>query len=244
MMKALFLATLAALGASAAQAVPVTWVDWTEVVTDNTGTTVKGTMAIGSDTVDVTYFNAIGISFAQTVGGTDYWGGVPSPYTSVGPKGNDNAPGTSDIVALQFAGLQTLSFSKAISDVYFAFVSLNGNGYGFDRDFTILSSGGENIDGAGTDACGYWGCGTSSKQIVGSEYQLIGIGEPHGTLLLTGTFSSVSWRSLSSENWNGFTVGVAGVAPPPGPSPIPVPAAGVLLAGGLALLAGLRRRRG
>jgi hypothetical protein len=243
-MKSFFLASAVALAATAAQAAPVTWVDWTEVISDQNGTTVKGTLQVEGETVDVTYFNRQGIAFAQTNGGTNYWTGSPSPYTSVGPNGNDNAPVTPDIVALRYMGEQVLSFSKAIANVYFAVVSLNSNGYGFDRDFTILSSGSQNIDGAGVDGCGYWGCGTLSKQLVDSEYQLLGTGEPHGTILLDGTFDSLGWRSLTNEFWNGFTVGVAGLAPPPPPvSPIPVPAAGLMLAGGLGLLGLWRRRR-
>ena len=94
----------------------------------------------------------------------------------------------------------------------FAYVSLNGNGYGFDQNFDILTFG----DSSDGNACGYWGCGTSYKQMVTvngkTEYQLLGTGEPHGTLQFKGTFDTVNWRSLSDENWNGFTVGVQGTA--------------------------------
>ena len=95
-------------------------------------------------------------------------------------------------------------------------VSLNRNGYAFDQDFEILSLGG--VDG---NACGYWGCGGAVKEVVDLgggviEYRLIannvGGTEPHGALRFTGAFDTVTWRSLTNEYWNGFTVGVQGTA--------------------------------
>jgi hypothetical protein len=171
-----------------------------------------------TESVSVQYSNPQGISFYKAAGGgTDYWQNaqtgrnpLTSPYTSTAV---DNIPTGTDIVALQFAGNQTLTFSKTIANPVFSYVSLNGNGYAFNQDFNILSFG-----GADGNDCGYWGCGTSAKSIVvnpstgQTEYQLIGTGEPHGTIQFTGAFDTVTWRSLSSENWNGFTVGVQGTA--------------------------------
>ncbi|WP_219892033.1 PEP-CTERM sorting domain-containing protein [Chamaesiphon polymorphus] len=111
---------------------------------------------------------------------------------------------------MQYAGNQTLSFSKTILNPVFSYVSLNANGYAFDRDFDILSFS----DGTNRN-CGYWGCGTSAKQVVTNngitEYQLVGTGEPHGTIQFRGAYDTISWRSLTSEYWNGFTFGVQGV---------------------------------
>lgn len=210
LLSALFLA-----GASqVAGAAPFYWTDWT---TSNTtgGFTGYGTITTPTSTVQITYNNPQGIAFFQASGGTDYWtrgvrNNATSPYTSALV---DNIPTGTDIVALRWAGSQTLSFSQAIANPVFSYVSLNGNGYSFNQDFEILSFG----NGTPNDTCGYWGCGTSYKNVVDHgggniEYQLLGTGEPHGTIRFTGAFSSVTWTSLSNEFWNGFTVGVQGTA--------------------------------
>ncbi|MBL8398065.1 MAG: PEP-CTERM sorting domain-containing protein [Candidatus Accumulibacter sp.] len=202
-----------ALSAGAASAAPIYWTDWTggNQATGG-GFMATGTITTASSTVTVTYTNRQGIGFYQPSGGAYYYSGGTdgpagtSPFTS---SAVDNRPPTTDIIALRYAGMQTLNFSQAIANPVFAYVSLNGNGYAFDRDFDILSFG-DASDGG--NACGYWGCGTSYKQVVtvggNTEYQLLGTGEPHGALRFQGTFDTVNWRSLSNEYWNGFTLGV------------------------------------
>ena len=185
----------------AASAAPVFWTDWLGSDTDpGPGFTGLGTITTSTSTVNVTYTNASGIGFYQPSGGADYWTPrIPvsdSPYTSALV---DNPPTGTDIIALQFAGNQTLSFSQAIANPVFSYVSLNGNGYGFlNQDFDILSYGaGLAAPAPGDNSCGFWGCGTSSKNVVdlgggNFEYQLLGTGEPHGTLRFTGGSSGLT----------------------------------------------------
>lgn len=212
---------LLALGCAAAGAAPVYWTDWTGSDSDpGPGFVGQGTITTPTATVNVTYTNANGIAFYQPSGGTDYWTPrVPasnSPYTSTLV---DNAPTGTDIVALRFAGSQSLTFSETVANPVFSYVSLNGNGYAFlNQDFDILSYGaGLAAPAPGDNNCGFWGCGTSYKNVVdlgggNFEYQLLGTGEPHGTIRFTGAFDTLTWRSLSNEYWNGFTVGVQGTA--------------------------------
>lgn len=230
-------------GASAA---PIFWTDWLGGNVATAGFQANGTITTSTATIGVTYTNPVGVGFYQSSGGTDYYTGgdaSTSPYTS---SAVDNRPTGSDIIALQFAGSQTLTFSQAIANPVFAFVSLNGNGYAFDRDFELLSLGGE--DG---NACGFWGCGGASKVVVDLgggvfEYRLnsnnIGGTEPHGALRFKGSFDTVSWRSTSNEFWNGFTVGVQGTAIEvfPVPVPAPLPLMGLAL---VAMLAAYKRKQ-
>ncbi len=228
--------------AGAAQAATINWTDWTTSNNSlNSNFVAQGTITTSTSSVNVTYSNPQGISFYQPSGGTDYWqnnraGRTPatSPYTSTAVS---NIPTGTDLIALQYAGNQTLTFSQTIANPVFSYVSLNGNGYAFDRDFNILSVG----DPATGKDCGYFGCDTSSKSVVfnagtgKTEYQLIGTGEPHGTLQFTGAFDNVSWRSLSNEDWNGFTVGIQGTAaevfPPSASVPEPFTIVGTLVGG-------------
>lgn len=251
-----FTLALTLAGAAVADANPIYWADWQGTDTcDGNCFTGSGVITTSGSSVTVTYNNPLGVGFYQTSGGIDYWvnngdgrNDAISPYTSTAV---DNSPTGTDIVALRYAGPQTLTFSEAIANPVFAFVSLNGNGYSFlNQDFDILSVGG--VDG---NACGYWGCGGVTKEVVpigggDIEYRLnasnVGGTEPHGVIRFTGAFNSLTWNSQSNEYWNGFTVGVQGTAEevfPPDITPVPEPGTLLLLGGGLAVGAIRARRR-
>ena len=225
------LATALIASAGLAQAAPVYWTDWQSSNPNAAGFQGYGVITTTTSTVNVTYSNRQGIGFYDTGSGFDYWG-FGTSYTS---STVDNRPTGSDQIALSHAGSQTLHFSQAIANPVFAFISLNGNGYGFDQDFDILSVG-----------CGYWGCGNVTKNVIdhgggGFEYQLIGTGEPHGAIRFKGSFDTVTWNSLTDEYWNGFTVGVQGTAVEVFGLPEPT---GLALTGlALAVAAAVRRRR-
>ena len=173
---------------------PVFWTDWTSGIAGSNGS-ATGVLSVNGSPVTVNYSGEI--AFIQTNGGTNYWS-PSSPYISATVP---NAPGTTDIIALSQASQKTVTFSQPITDPLFAIVSLNGNGYRFNRDFRILSSG-----------SGYFGNGTFTRVDLGNGlYEVDGSGEPHGVIQFLGTFNSISWTSLTNENWNGFTIGVTGI---------------------------------
>jgi hypothetical protein len=195
----------------------VYWTDWTNVTVSAPG--VQGTLNIGSSTVGVTFSGAY--SFAQTSGGTNYWS-PSAPYISAAV---DNAPPASDIIGLNAGGTATITFSESVQDPLLGLVSWNTNIVDFGVPIQILSFG-----------AGYWGNGTPIN-LTGTGFT--GSGEVHGVIRLPGSYTSITFTH-TSENWHGFTVGVAGLPGPP--SGVPEPATLLLFGAGLVGLAGLRRR--
>ena len=162
------------------------------------------------------------IYFAQTSGGTDYWAisGTPDPYSVTG------RPTGTDIIALVGGGntVYKLSFSQAVTDPYFAGLSLGQTGisvsYAFDATPTLISSG-----------IGYWGGCATCLQVSGNS--MTGL-EGHGVVQFKGSFSSISWTIPTAETWHGFQVGV---------NAVPEPATYALVLAGLGVIGFMARRR-
>ncbi len=198
-----------------ASASTVLWTDWTAATSNSSAT---GQIVSGMSTVDVNYSGTGNHAFVQTGTGTNYWTG--SAYTN---GVVDNSPPASELVALNGGGTVTITFSETVIDPFIGLISWNGNVADFGTAITIDSFG-----------AGFWGNGTPI--LNGSGTGFTGSGEVHGILRLSGAFDSISFTH-TSENWHGFTVGVAGV------SAVPVPAATWLFGSGLLGLVGLARRK-
>jgi hypothetical protein len=205
--------------ATPSYAVPYSWVDWTAA----NATSASGTV----DAVPVTFAGNLAPA-AQTSGGPiDYWATNPSIYTSAGV---DNGPTpNSDIIRLTGGagtGPQTLTFITPVVNPVMAILSLGNpellTKYEFNSPFTILNQG-----------TGYWGGTGTSLTTLGNTLQGT---EGHGIIQFSGTFDSTTpiiWTMPISENWHGFTVGIANV---------PEPASLMLLGAGLAGI-GIWRRK-
>jgi hypothetical protein len=213
-MKNLALLTFAGVFAAGANAANVTYVNWHST----SGNQVFGSMTIGSQTVNVTYTgDFIGVQLNNT--GTFYYTNA-STYQSANI---DNAPTTSDIIRL-YGGNQnvnTLTFDTPLLNVVMPIVSLGSPAinasFEFNKSFSIESNG-----------PGYWGNGPLTQ----SGNALIGV-EGHGSILFSGSHTSISWTNPYPENWYGFTVGAMEAVPEPG----------TMAALGLGLAALGRRRR-
>jgi hypothetical protein len=203
---------LALLASTAASAVTIAWTDWTTAGVASAG----GTIAAPGGSIDVVYSGPY--SFVQTGCGTAYWN--PGTY-----NGAFNKPPSCDIVALTAGGLKTIAFDKPVTDPYMALMSWNNNTVVFSADIEVVSNG-----------SGFWGSGTPI--VNANDDGFFGQGEVHAIIKFPGTFTSISFTD-TSENWHGFTIGVADVAAPP----IPEPATWTMLLLSLGLLAAASRRR-
>lgn len=195
-------------------------------------------MLFGLNNVTVSYSGQI--AFTQVSGGTNYWtepNAAARPYTGGEVS---NAPPAADIIAMSQASSRTLTFSESVTDIYFAYISINGNGFTFNRDFDIISEG-----------AGFWGNGAVQKVNNGNgTYSLNSVpgsplgSEPHGIIKLKGSFTSVEWSSAANEFWYGFTVGAtARTADLPPDNSVPEPSTYALVGAALLAVSVLRRRK-
>lgn len=186
-------AALAAMPSAASAA--ITWTDWTG------GTPSSAAGTVGGVNVSLTT-NANGVGFINIGGGTDYWNGTGNSSWD----GDIAPPPTSDLVALNFGGLKTITFSQPVSNVFLALNSWNGQSLvTFDTAFTLVGF---------NNGCGYWGCGlpqnVTSNSFTSASYS----NEIHGLLKFTGPITSLSFTDSNDEYWHGIQVGI-GIVPEP-----------------------------
>jgi hypothetical protein len=210
------IAAAALMAAQGAMAVTIAWTDWTA---ENPNSMV-GTIAAPGGTVNVTYTGPYEAAPSQTACGTfgTFWW-TPGTY-----NGSYNKPFDCDMVALAEGGTKTITFDKAVTDPYIALESWNGNTVDFGTKIEIVANG-----------SGFWGSGT--PVLNGSETGFFGNGEVHGIIRLPGTFTSITFID-TSENWHGFTIGIADVA-----GGVPEPATWAMMILGFGLVGATARRR-
>jgi hypothetical protein len=189
----LLLAGVAALAfASApASAATITWNTWTSTSTGTDGS------------ITTTY---VGPAVELR---TNYPSYTPTTTFADGAIVN-NAPLPSNNILRIIGGssaVQTLTFSQAVVNPVFAIWSLGQNGIDASFNFNQMPTfvaGGPSAEYAGSSII------VAGNTVHGQEV--------NGTVEFIGTFTSLSWTNPVPEDWYGFNVGFASVAPVPEPS--------------------------
>jgi hypothetical protein len=211
-LKCLAAAGVLALSATQAVAATVTWATWS---TPNAAT-------LGS----------IGVTFSGEAGVLDVDARNWLP-TSTWADGTiiPNAPVAGSAIRTLIggpnAGVNTITFSQAVTNPVFAIWSLgqpsiNAN-FTF-RETPIYVDGGPSAE---------WG--GSAITVAGN---VVSGNEVNGSVIFYGTFNSLTWTNPLAENYYGFTVGING-----GTTVIPVPAAVWLFGTGLMGMVAFSRRK-
>ncbi len=223
MKRLLFAAILgiSTITAAAASAAVIDWTDWSSATIGSPGS-ASGTTPV----------NGVGVTYTGQVTLYNITNGYPSYLpTSTYADGTivANAPSPHEIIGLTGGtgtGTNTITFSKPVVDPVMTIWSLGNGGqpasFVFSDPLTIV---------AGGPSAEYGGSSITSigNTVYGSE--------GNGTIVFSGTFTSLSWTNPQYEYWYGFDVGVTGAQ---GAS-VPEPSTLLLLGSGMTGLVAMRR---
>ena len=221
--KILFSAIIGVLATGAANA-QQSWTDWTSA---NIGAgTAAGSLTNVQGLASVSVAYTGGLFDAVTTGGTNFW--LPTATFSGGGVGNaPPAADRLDIGVVSSPGTHTITFGTALTNPKLAIFSLGRGGvtttWTFGQAFTILSGGSGAFGGSAVTSGG-------GNALVGTE--------GNGTIQFTGTINTITWTVSNAEDWTGFTVGAATLAPPTG-----APEPGTLALLSLGIVGGIMARR-
>jgi len=133
-------------------------------------------------------------------------------------------PGNQDIIGLNNAGTETITFSQTVTNPLIALMSWNGSVVSFGNDpIAILNTG-------GTNCC--WGAGSIALNGAGTGFYGAS-GEANGVIEVLGSYKTITFTDTTPEYWHGYSVGIA----------TPIPAALFFVAPALAGLFGFSRRK-
>jgi len=206
-------------------AATVYWTNWTSDTTGTTTGKAAGTITTPTATINVNYSGEV---TSQTVINGTYpsWG--PSTTYADGVVVAD-APTFHDLIAQNGGsgtGTNTITFSQPVTNLVMAIWSLGSGGdnanYTFSQPFSIVAGGPSNEYGGSTITT------FGPDGITGNE--------GNGTIVFSGTFSSLTFTNTNFESYYGFTLGVDG------PATVPLPAAAWLLISGLGFLGVIGRK--